>query len=165
MSILKVQLTKNFTLKEFLRSSSYPSLIQVPNPFVVNTLAAFCANTLQPLRDHLKDVVRITSGWRSEALNKAVGGVEDSTHLIISGNLVLGVAADIGVADKGGACKFLYESTPATTIIYYPHTGHIHVGIRNTKVGTKTMLISNGKHKGYTQVNITPEYDWSKLGE
>lgn len=162
--MLNVKLTKNFNLKEFLRSSSYPNLVQVPNSYIINCLKAFCINVLQPLRDFLGSSVRITSGWRNKDLNKAVGGVKDSTHQILVEGVPIGVAADISTDHhQGEVCKFLYYNTPATTIIYYPNTGHIHVGIRNNRRGTKTLLIKI--KKGYEKVNVDHNYDWSKLGD
>ena len=48
---------------------------------------------LQPIRDAWKGVIVVNSGYRCEALNKAVGGSKTSQHL-------KGEAADIKVGGK-----------------------------------------------------------------
>ena len=57
---------------------------------VIENLKALCMEVLQPLRDFLGKPVVISSGYRSEEVNKAVGGVKRSQHL-------KGEAADIHV--------------------------------------------------------------------
>jgi zinc D-Ala-D-Ala carboxypeptidase len=47
----------------------------------ITALQALCVNVLQPLRDQLGLPVTISSGFRSPALNRAVGGAPDSQHL------------------------------------------------------------------------------------
>lgn len=74
-----MRLSDNFTLAEFTKTS-HPSLQDEPSLQVCNNLVYLCAHVLQPLRDELKRPVIINSGYRSEALNKFVGGVSDSYH-------------------------------------------------------------------------------------
>lgn len=74
-----MRLSENFKLDEFTKTS-HPSLQDEPSLQVCNNLVYLCAHVLQPLRDELKRPVIINSGYRSEALNKFVGGVSDSYH-------------------------------------------------------------------------------------
>ena len=87
---MEIKLTKNFTLDEMCKSKKAKELRikNVPSPVVVGRLRALCENVLQPLRDYMGEPVIINSGYRSPELNKKVGGVRDSQHLI-------GEAADI----------------------------------------------------------------------
>ena len=87
---MEIKLTKNFTLDEMCKSKKAKELRikNVPSPAVVGRLRALCENVLQPLRDYMGEPVIINSGYRSPELNKKVGGVRDSQHLI-------GEAADI----------------------------------------------------------------------
>ena len=87
---MEIKLTKNFTLDEMCKSKDARKLRikNVPSPAVVCRLRALCENVLQPLRDYMGEPVIINSGYRSPELNKKVGGVRDSQHLI-------GEAADI----------------------------------------------------------------------
>jgi uncharacterized protein YcbK (DUF882 family) len=76
--------TKNFKLEEFACKSG------APMPASVRANIERLAKNLQVLRDVVKMPIRINSGHRSEAHNKAVGGAVNSQH-------VLGTAADFVV--------------------------------------------------------------------
>lgn len=80
---------KYFKLEEFLTSSTarQKSIENMPSWEVIehlNELALF----LDDLREEWGSGIKVTSGFRIEALNKAVGGAEASVHKI-------GYAADI----------------------------------------------------------------------
>lgn len=100
-----MQLTKNFSLKEFVCHDGTP----VPEKYIANikTLAL----NLQILRDYLNEIekkpifVKIISGYRTISHNREVGGVDNSQHL-------KGKAADIRVYYKDGD-KIIYL-TPMT---------------------------------------------------
>ena len=87
---MEIKLSKNFTLAEMCRSKKAKELRikNVPSPKEVARLKVLCEKVLQPLRDYMGEPVIINSGYRSPELNKKVGGVRDSQHLI-------GEAADI----------------------------------------------------------------------
>ena len=87
---MEIKLTKNFTLDEMCKSKKAKELRikNVPSPKEVARLKVLCEKVLQPLRDYMGEPVIINSGYRSPELNKKVGGVRDSQHLI-------GEAADI----------------------------------------------------------------------
>ena len=92
-----MKLSKNFTYEELCHSSvaERKGLRNRPKTkeeesVVIENLKALCMEVLQPLRDYLGKPVVISSGYRSEEVNKAVGGVKRSQHL-------RGKAADIHV--------------------------------------------------------------------
>lgn len=90
---MATQITENFTLEEFERSAladEYGVSNTVPTTVVRLSITALCECVLQPLRDTLELPIIISSGYRSKALNEAVGGVESSQHR-------KGEAADIKV--------------------------------------------------------------------
>lgn len=76
-------ISKNFTLEELTASqtakargiSNQPGIQQVVN------LVYLTASVLQPLRDAMRQEIKIGSGYRSPQLNKAVGGVANSQHM------------------------------------------------------------------------------------
>ena len=74
-------LTKNFSYPEMIKSST-ADRIGVSNDatreHVIN-LVNLCNFILQPVRDEFGPI-RINSGYRSPALNKAVGGSKTSQH-------------------------------------------------------------------------------------
>lgn len=52
-----------------------------PNAQQMINLVYLCAYVLEPLRVAMKEPIKIGSGFRCEALNKAVGGVSNSQHM------------------------------------------------------------------------------------
>ena len=91
---MEMNLSKNFSLEEMCRSNTarVKGLPNVPNAEQVKNLQQLCKNVLQPLRDHLGKPVVINSGFRSQAVNMAVGGANNSQHM-------KGEAADIKCKD------------------------------------------------------------------
>lgn len=85
MTIRNLQLTPNFKLGEFLQAGVH----EAPPQWILDNLY-FLANRLQVVRDILGKPITITSGYRTSAHNKAVGGAPQSLHLS-------GMAADIVV--------------------------------------------------------------------
>lgn len=76
-------LSTNFTLEEmtFSQTAARLGIANLPDPGQIAALQALCTNVLQPLRDQLGLAITISSGFRSPALNRAVGGAADSQHL------------------------------------------------------------------------------------
>ena len=91
---MEMNLSKNYSLNEMCRSNTarVKGLPNVPNAEQVKNLQQLCENVLQPLRDHLGKPVVINSGFRSQAVNMAVGGAKNSQHM-------KGEAADIKCKD------------------------------------------------------------------
>ena len=94
------QLSKNFTLSELIASgvASRLKLDNTPNPVQQNNLHQLAVKILQPIRDKWGKPIIVTSGFRSEKVNKAVGGVKTSQHCN-------GTAADIKVGGKADNIK------------------------------------------------------------
>ena len=80
---MATRISKNFTLEELCASSTAAAkgIRNTPNQEQVINLCALVHNVLQPLRDKYGREVKIGSGFRSQALNKAVGGVSNSQHM------------------------------------------------------------------------------------
>jgi len=87
-----MKLGKYFTLEEMTRSQAAArrGLDNSPNSNQLESMKALVRNILDPLREALGRPVNINSGFRSEAVNKAVGGAASSQHRF-------GEAADIVV--------------------------------------------------------------------
>lgn len=79
-----MKLTKNFEKNEF------DSKDGATMPFAVLVQVKELAKNLQVLRDKINKPIVITSGYRSPAHNKAIGGAKASKHM-------LGQAADFKV--------------------------------------------------------------------
>lgn len=78
-----MQLTEHFTLSEFVRSDTADRnhIDNTPSQEVVDNLRALCRNVLEPASLAFGSPIYITSGYRCQALNKAVGGKPTSQHL------------------------------------------------------------------------------------
>lgn len=83
-----MRISKHFTLEEMCHTSQ--PYDNTPNTQQVINLCFGVHNILEPLRNLLEKPIIINSGFRSEMVNKAVGGVPKSQHL-------QGLAADIRV--------------------------------------------------------------------
>ena len=66
-------LSKNFTLAE-LTKTDRQGFNNKPPDSLLGTAHVLCATLLQPIRDHFNSPLIIHSGYRSPALNTAIGG-------------------------------------------------------------------------------------------
>lgn len=74
------RLSKHFTLRE-LTSTSSGLANQVDSLQVLSNLRVLCTQVLEQVREHYGRPVIVHSGYRSPAVNKAVGGSGTSQHL------------------------------------------------------------------------------------
>lgn len=79
----KIRITDNFYFEEFVESATATRLNidNHPDREQCQNLLTLCEEVLQPARRKWGKPMVITSGFRSKALNKAVGGVWNSYHL------------------------------------------------------------------------------------
>ena len=113
----QAKLSEHFTLAEMCKTSAKTADGSIPSHVHIENLKCLCG-WLEMLRDEWNrrygsltpnpspkgegnsdDPIIINSGYRSEAVNKAVGGVKGSNHLT-------GCAADIRVADIEQALRY-----------------------------------------------------------
>ena len=97
-------ISKNFTLEEFIKSTTAKNkkIDNTPGDteiFYINKLV----EQLQRIRDRYGKPIIISSGYRCDKLNRAVGGAKNSDH-------IFGAAADIhSVEDTYEANKELWD--------------------------------------------------------
>lgn len=77
-----IYLSKNLTLQEAITSQTATRLKidNTPNERQIENLKLVAVHCFQPIRDHFGKPIRVSSGFRSKALNKAVGGSATSDH-------------------------------------------------------------------------------------
>jgi hypothetical protein len=77
-----MQLSKNLALSEVTRSETAKrrGISNMPTPEHIENFKKLAENVFQPIRDHFGVPIRISSGYRSAALNKAIGGASSSQH-------------------------------------------------------------------------------------
>ena len=76
-----MNLSRNFTLQELIKSDTAIRLNidNNPNGDQIDKLKQLCENVLQPVRDQFGRV-KVTSGFRSPELCRAIGSSENSQH-------------------------------------------------------------------------------------
>jgi zinc D-Ala-D-Ala carboxypeptidase len=138
-----MRLSENFTLAEFTKSQTAirNGIPNDPTTEHLEAMKVLCEFILEPLRAHFGRPVRLSSGYRSTRLNRAVGGSTTSQHS-------KGEAADLeipGVANDRVA-KWIRGNLPFDQVIleFYhsgdPNSGWVHVsyGPRNRRQALTT---------------------------
>ena len=77
-----MQLSKNFSLSEMTKSdtAARKGIENTPTDQHKESMKLLCDKILQPVREHFAKSVRVTSGYRSEALCEAIGSSKTSQH-------------------------------------------------------------------------------------
>lgn len=142
-----IRLSKHFLLSDFTKSSTAVRLgIDNTAPQdVLHNLEDLVALILQPLANEFGQVT-INSGYRSPALNKAVGGAGSSQHL-------KGLAADIevpGMSNYDLACHIQdnYKFDQLILEFYTPGdetSGWVHVSIAGSGGKNRNEALTIGK--------------------
>lgn len=144
------QLSKNFSLAELTYSSTAVNkgIDNTPSADIIANMQILVDNVLQPLREQLGKPLKINSGYRSPAVNTAVGGSATSDHC-------KGQAADIEIAGmaNGDLAEYIKDNFKFTQLIleFYtqglPNSGWVHVSYNpdNLKCQVLTAVKQNGK--------------------
>ena len=127
-----MQLTENFWLHEFTRSqtAARKGIANNPGPGQIEKLRTLCLEILEPTRAHFGGrPLRVTSGYRSPELNRAIGGSRTSQHMLAE-------AADFEIPGIGNpdVADWIHKKLNYDQLIleFYtqgqPNSGWIHVG-------------------------------------
>lgn len=129
-------LSKHFTMAEFTRSQTAirRGINNRPTPAHLEAMKLLCERVLEPVREHFGKPVRITSGYRSAALNRKIGGSQTSQHS-------RGEAADFEIPgiDNRTVAKWIRDNLRFDQLILEgakrgdPNAGWIHVSYRGDR--------------------------------
>ena len=77
-----MQLSENLSLAEVMRSETAKrkGVSNMPTPEHIENFKKLAENIFQPIRKHFGKPIHISSGYRSAALNKAIGWASSSQH-------------------------------------------------------------------------------------
>jgi hypothetical protein len=149
-----MQLTANFTLEEFTRSTTADrvGISNTPNSIEITNIHLLCTQILQPARSALGPI-QISSGFRSAALNAHVGGVSNSDHR-------LGFAADVIPMNTGTRelAKWIVDNTSFDQVILefgtLSNPNWIHVSAAPRQRGQVLRATFQGGTTVYTSITI-----------
>ena len=137
---MSLQLTPHFTLEELTKTKT--GLSNVPNVEQTNQLRLLCRDILEPLRHYGECApIIVDSAFRSPVVNKSVGGVPTSQHL-------LGQAADIHCYYSAERLYSIIISLVSDGIfnvgqcILYPKSHFVHISLPNN-THKNDFIISN----------------------
>ena len=117
-----------------------------PPPEAQANLQALVADVLDPLRARLGRPIRVTSGYRSPEVNRAIHGAEHSQHL-------RGEAVDIkadGMVAEELARAIVRSGLPYDQVIWYApkRGGHVHLSYTRARANRREGLHAPD-HGGY----------------
>lgn len=148
-----MQVTKNFTLAELLHSNTAvrKGIKNVPTMDHQANLITACHELFQPVRDALGKSVLISSGYRSVAVNNAVGGSKTSAHCV--GYAIDFISPSFGTPKE--VAKFLAEELPKQEIkfdqIILEFDSWVHIGYMSQSGQQRGQVLTAKKVNGVTQ--------------
>lgn len=151
-----MKLSKYFTLEEFCKSQT--AIRKGINNFppeeyadeLIGNMRALAVNVLDPIRENYAKPLILSSGYRSPALNRAVGGSSKSQHC-------WGEAADTEVSGTGNPtlARWIINNLEFDQIIleFYnpaegPNSGWVHVSYTRNRPNRRkvtTAMVRGGK--------------------
>lgn len=122
-----MKLTHHFDLSEFVYSETAErkGIDNYPTNEAITNLLMLCRDVLEPAREKYGKAMIISSGYRCEELNKAVGGAKNSQHLT-------GCAADIVCSEPKRLFEIIKEQGNFDQLLW-EHAGKtqwIHVSYK-----------------------------------
>lgn len=131
---------KYFTIEEMIKSSTATAkrIDNTPNQTVIDSVTKLIEAVLDPLREWYGKPIRVNSGYRCEALNKAVGSkAKNSQHLY-------GEAADITVGSKTENEKlfnYIKDNLPFDQLINESNFSWVHVSYREGRLRKQVLAL------------------------
>ena len=137
-----MKLSNNFSLEELTKTNT--GIENIPNDAQIENLRLLAIHVLQPLRDAFGESIRINSGFRSDAVNKAVKGSPTSSHC-------KGEAADLDCADNARIFYIIKDTLLFDQLIW--ESGNdtqpdwVHVSYREYLNRRQVLRMRNGKYQ------------------
>ena len=130
---METNITMHFTIEEMYASDTAKRLgiDNKPTTQKMINIVYLCAFVLEPLRVAMGKPIKISSGYRCERLNKAVGGVYNSQHLKgqaadidIQGDMAFGKKILEYIRDHLPFDQLIWEHTKSGT--YWVHVSFVY---------------------------------------
>jgi len=150
-----MNLTKNLTLAEVTKSNTATRLgiENIPNGGELNNLINIAEKIFQPLRDYFDVPIGISSGFRNQNLNRAIGGSLASQH---GKGQALDLDGDIfGGCDNIKIFRFIQHNLDFDQLIWEFGTTEepnwVHISYCDTNRNQK---LKATKHRGKTRYSV-----------
>jgi zinc D-Ala-D-Ala carboxypeptidase len=84
------QISKHISWKEGTSSPSAIKLgiVNIPNAVQLTNMKLLAENIFEPLRQWANEPIKVNSFFRSEALNREIGGARNSQHMALDGSAI-----------------------------------------------------------------------------
>ena len=141
-------LSDHFSLMELCKSQTAARLgiDNTPDDAAIANLKSMCENILEPIRAHYGVPFSPSSGYRSEELNKAIGGSATSAH-------VRGLAVDVEVpgVSNPDLARWVQANLVFDQVILecwtVPGSGWVHIGDKIEDA--RGQVLTYSRSKGY----------------
>lgn len=136
-----MNLSKNFSLDELTVTNS--KLPNKPNQQQIVALSELVQQVLQPLRDIYAKPIKVNSGFRSIAVNAAIGGASTSQHC-------KGEAADLDCEDNSELFSIIRDHLVFDQLIWEGgndvQPNWVHVSYKTQGNRGEVLKMRNGKY-------------------
>lgn len=132
-----MKLGKYFTLEELTVTNS--SHDNTPNRSQILSLSELVENVLDPVREKIGIPIKINSGFRSIAVNNAIGGAKTSQH-------TKGEAADLDCSDNKLLFEIIKDNFVFDQLINENNYSWIHVSYKSQGNRGDVLEFKNGKY-------------------
>jgi hypothetical protein len=138
-----MNLSTNLTLAEMVRSESAKrhNISNQPTPQHLENMRYLAEKIFQPIRDHFRFQILISSGYRSAALNKKIGGSNSSFH---SKGCAIDIDNDNTLITNKQIFEFIKENLEFTELIWEKgsdtNPAWVHVAIVKGREKEKEIL-------------------------
>lgn len=145
-----MRLSPHFSLNELTLSQTAArrGIDNMPSEAALKNLRRLCKTVLEPIRTTGGHPVVISSGFRCEALNSAVGGARTSAHLTgRAADFVIGGGVPVTEAFHG--CCAAIDSLPIDLVIH-EFGRWVHIQIAREGTAPRRKMLAAFKSKGRT---------------
>lgn len=144
-----MKLSKNLSLSEVIKSNTATrkGIDNSPTRKHLDNLQYISVNVFQRIRDHFKKPIYISSGYRSKALNKAIGGSKTSQHC-------KGEALDIDNDHRNSVSNkqifdYIKDNLDFDQLINEENYKWVHVSYKKSGNRKQVLDMNNGKYTIY----------------
>ena len=151
-----MKISQFVSLSEVTKSNTATrkGIMNIPNEDQLNRIATLAVLIFDPLRDWVGGAVKINSGFRSEALNKAIGGSKTSQHMANNG-AAFDIDDTFGHATNSQMFHYIKDNMSFDQMIWEfgddenPEWVHVSYGTAATNRMEVLIAKKNSKNKTY----------------